>query len=264
MEIDAYRQMRDHEESHWWFRGRKAVLAAVLRRAVAGRVIDRALDLGCGVGGLMDILSTAGRAFGTDTSLPSLVFCRGRGLRRLFTASGSDLPLAPESFDLITAFDTLEHIPDDDATLRECRRILRPGGLLVASGPAYPWLFSHQDRVVHHQRRYTLGSLGGRLRRAGFRVVRRSYYNTILFPVILPALLVIKARERLFPPPADSTGTNVSLPIPRFVNRILEAIFRFERHLVPHISFPAGHSLVIVAEKAPVGLPAPVPAPVPS
>jgi SAM-dependent methyltransferase len=249
METDAYRQMREAEETHWWFRGRKAILSAAVRRALGTRRPKRILDLGCGVGGMMDFLSDLGSVFGTDTSFDSVAYCKGRGVPLVFTSSGTALPLAGGSFDLVTAFDTIEHIPDDEATVRECFRILRPGGLLVVSGPAYQFLYSHQDRVVHHQRRYTLGSLKRVLLAAGFSITRGSYYNLLLFPAILPALLLIKAKQRILRPPLDSTETNVSLPIPRVVNRLLEWVFKLERFPLAAMDFPAGHSLFVVGEK---------------
>ena len=117
------------------------------------------------------------------------------------------------SVDLITLFDTIEHVPDDERVLRECRRALAGGGLLFLSVPAYQFLYANNDRVVHHQRRYTARELRRKLTAVGFRPTQVTYFNTLLFPAILPMVLAKKVQER-FSAPDDTTNLSHGVPRP--------------------------------------------------
>ncbi len=254
MEANAYVEFRDLEARHWWFIGRWAIFTELLRtRVLPG--LNRSpdcLDLGCGMGGALERLAAAGGTVtGTDVSLDALKFCRGRGFQRVLHADGTRLPFVDASFDVVTAFDTIEHIPDDAAAFRECFRVLRPGGRLLLSGPAYNWLWTHQDDVVHHQRRYTTSKVASIARSAGFIVEHRSYFNITLFPLILIALGYIKLKERFSPPSATDQSSNVSIPVPGPANGVLAWLLAFERHVVSRVSMPFGHSLILIARKPP-------------
>jgi SAM-dependent methyltransferase len=178
-----------------------------------------------------------------------LHYCADRGFSRLVACTGHELPFEDESLDCITAFDALEHIEDDVGALREIHRILKPGGIIVASGPAYQFLYAQQDRVTHHVRRYTRSEMVAKARRAGFEVVQASYINFILFPLILPAVLAMKVWQGLSKPSDEGAGSNVGIGIPGFVNNTLSAIFRSEAWFLRVFSAPAGHSLIMVARK---------------
>lgn len=251
MEKCAYFEFRDHEDRHWWFIGRKAIFRHLLRRFVAanGAAPGRVLDLGCGMGGMLAELGEFGAVYGTDVSQDASVHCRTRGFTRIWRSTGGHLPLPADSFDLVTAFDTIEHIPDDAEALAECRRILRPGGRIFVSVPAYQFLYTHQDRVVHHQRRYTARGLAGKLRAAGFEVEKASYINFLLFPAILPIVLAVKLKQVFRRPTDEQARSNVSIKVPEWANSLLAGIFSFERHVLARLSVPAGHSLVAIGRK---------------
>lgn len=254
MEANAYEQFRELEERHWWFQSRNAIFDRMMERYVVPRLrvapgAVRSFDLGCGMGGHLGFLSKYGPATGADMEPVCLRYCAERGYRRLVAADGTRLPFADARFDVVTAFDTIEHIPDDAAAARECFRVLRPGGRIFVSGPAWQFLFAHQDRVVHHQRRYTRGSLSRVLRDAGFVVEKASYINVLLFPAILPAVLLLKLKERLRPPPPGDQTTNASIRFSPVANALLRAVFSAERFVLPYVSAPLGHSLIVVARK---------------
>ena len=252
MEASAYAEFRDEEGKHWWFIGRKNIFSHLIRRILRDREgrPTTALDLGCGMGGMLDELAVHAQVYGTDIEQSALAHCRDRGYSRVFKAHGQRLPLPDASLDLICAFDTLEHIPEERETIAECFRLLKPGGRIFLSVPAYQMLYSHQDKVVHHQRRYTAGELARKLTAGGFRVTRASYINFLLFPAILPILMLIKLKEAIFPPGDDMSSSNVSISRPPgWINRILAAIFSFERHLLTGCSVPVGHSLIAIGQK---------------
>jgi SAM-dependent methyltransferase len=148
---------------------------------------------------------------------------------------------------LITAFDCIEHLERDQEALHGFHRALRPGGFLFVSVPAYQFLYAENDRIARHQRRYTRGALVAKVQEAGFEVIQASYVNALLFPLILPAVLALKLRQRLFPRPDPET--NLSYVPRRWINSLLAGIFGSERHFLRYVSFPAGHSLIVAARK---------------
>src|SRR5262249_14428140 len=161
---------------------------------------------------------------GLELDAEAIAYCRRRGLPRTLVARSDALPVAAASQDLLCLWDVLEHTPDDRAVLAELYRCLRPGGHLALSVPAYQFPYANNHRVAHHQRRYTRGGLVKRLREAGFEVRKATYVNVALSVLIIPAVLLIKLKERLRPVPDDDT-TNLSWRLPRPVNALLAAIF---------------------------------------
>ncbi|HVQ24774.1 MAG TPA: class I SAM-dependent methyltransferase [Planctomycetota bacterium] len=251
MEAAVYREFLELEQTHWWFRGRRAIFVSLLDRFVRsdGREARVLMDLGCGVGGMLQPLAAYGRVIGTDVTLQGLRYCAERKFPLLVACNGPQGCFLDASLDCITAFDALEHIEDDELALREIFRMLKPGGTLIASGPAYQFLYAQQDRITHHVRRYTLGELAGKARAAGFEIVQASYINFWLFPVILPTVLLLKAWQAVRPRDDSGAGSNVGIRVPRWAHDLLTAVFSSEAAVLRHASMPAGHSLIIVARK---------------
>ncbi|MBN2492107.1 MAG: class I SAM-dependent methyltransferase [Planctomycetes bacterium] len=258
MDEAACRQFRDPESAHWWFQGRRAIFCRVLDRfllpapggpAPGGtRAPLLLLDLGCSAGAMLGRLARYGRVIGLDPEPGSLRHCRARGLVDVSLGNAYHLPFGAATFDGVTLFDSLEHIDDDRAVLGEVARVLRPGGLVMVTVPAYPFLFSDNDVAAGHRRRYTAGMLKRRLRAAGLPPVKTSYYNTILFPLIVPVVLLKKAKTQLCGR-AGPPRSNVSYALPRPLNAALAAVFRAERFPLSRLSFPLGHSLLCVSRK---------------
>jgi len=250
---EAFRQFAELEADHWWFRGRRELyvplLADVLTRDLGAEPRDMAvMDVGCGVGGFIETMGRFGDVVGLELDEPSVAFCRDRGLRRTLVARSDALPVPAGSQDLLTLWDVIEHTPDDLAVLREMRRCLRPGGHVAVSVPAYQFLYANNDRVARHYRRYTRRRLTERMTRAGFEVRKATYVNVTLSPVIIPAVLAIKLKERLVPVTDDST-TNLSWKIPDAVNSFLASVFRSEHRWLRHVSAPFGHSIFAVGRR---------------
>jgi len=250
MEENAYRQFLELEDSHWWFRGRRRVYFGLLEHHLNGERPGRVLDLGCGYGGFLSGLQEiGGDVYPSDISVESMTYCRDRGFARSVVGSGYSLPYADDSFDLVCMFDAIEHIPDDRRVMREVARVAKPGGRVLVTVPAYQFLYANNDRVAQHQRRYTRGRLRSVFEQAGLEVERNTHSNVFLFPLILPAVLTIKAIETLFPRKLDPDHTNLSWPIPAWVHDALCAIFTAELPLTRHFDWPAGHSIAAIAQK---------------
>ncbi len=250
MDATAYDQFRELEESHWWFRGRRTVYLGLLESHLAEKRPARALDLGCGMGGFLPGLSEiTTRVFPADISLESLAYCEERGFRGATLVDGYALPYADNSFDLVCMFDAIEHIPDDVAVMREVARILAPGGHVFVSVPAYQFLFSNNDAIAQHQRRYTRSMLHRVFDSAGLTVERNTHTNVLLFPLILPFVLAVKCLEALVPRRKEPKHTNLSWPIPGFVHDLLHRVFAAELLVSRRSDIPVGHSIAAIATK---------------
>ena len=250
MEATAYQQFLELERDHWWFRGRRTVYLGLLEHHLAGERPPRVLDLGCGVGGFLGGLARlGGRVFPADISADSLVRCRERGFPGGVVSSGYALPYASAVFDLVCLFDAIEHIEDDARVLQEVARILKPGGLVMLTVPAYQFLYANNDRVAQHHRRYNRARLRAALEPSGLAIERNSHSNVLLFPLILPAVLAIKALETLVPRKLDPDHTNLSWPMPAWMHSLLHAIFAAELLVTRRFDWPAGHSIACIARK---------------
>ncbi len=250
MEPNAYKQFLELEREHWWFRGRRSVYFGILKHHLAGQRPKRVLDFGCGLGGFLEGLGELGeKVFPADISVESLAHCTDRGYPGGVVSDGYALPYEDESFDLVCMFDAIEHIEDAERVLREIKRVLRPGGLALASVPAYQFLFANNDRIAQHYRRYNRKLLRETFEQAGLRMERNTHTNVFLFPIILPAVLGIKAIEAIFPKRLDPEHTNLSWPIPRFVHSLLHGVFKAELPFSKRFDWPVGHSIVGIGRR---------------
>ena len=229
----------EEDRSHWWFRGRLAVIIAALRRALPPRPV-RLLELGCGTGNVLAALSEFGEAVGMEAHGDLTAAARAAGLDVRVGHLPDDLGVAPGWAEVVLLLDVIEHVDDDVATLSAARAGVGEGGLLVVTVPAYRWLWSGHDEVLGHRRRYTAGELRVAVERAGFSVLRVSYFNTLLFPL----LVAVRAWKRLRGD-RDHDLRRPAAPL----NWLLEQIFAFERYLVPRVPLPFGASLLLIGRR---------------
>ena len=238
MDTELYDRFFDTEDRHWWFVGRRRLVTAALART---RVRGRILDLGCGTGGVLAHLGEFGDALGLDPAPEAAKYCKRRDVP-MVVGSGMELPFADASFDVVLALDVIEHVPDDVALLREAQRVLRPGGVLLVTVPALPWLWSSHDDVNHHYRRYTLPTLTESLRAGGFRPGKVSFYNATLLPLAIARKFV----QRL------AGGDEHHLEdLPGPLNRLLRSILTAEGAIIHRRSLPLGASLIAAARPLP-------------
>ena len=240
MTEDELQAMMAADERHWWYRGRRRVLRAAIERLPLVPEA-RLLDAGCGSGRMLDELARYGRVCGVDLSSEAVAAARARG-HDVIRAAIEAMPFAAGAFDLVTCLDVIEHTPDDRVTLAELRRVTRPGGLLIATVPAYQALWSWHDEVNRHYRRYDAPSLRATARAAGWEVVGDTHFNAMLLG---PAAAVRIAQRR------RRTHARSDLALtPPALNHLLEIPLRLESRLVAAgARLPAGLSLLAVLRR---------------
>jgi SAM-dependent methyltransferase len=234
--------MHELEMRHWWFRGRRQVLLDLLMRHLSLASHPRLLDLGCGTGGNIGALASLGDVIGIEPDPRAVALARTRGGAMFCRATGTALPFASESFDGVVASDVLEHIAEDASAVTEISRVLRPGGVLVFSVPAHPWLYAHHDAALLHHRRYTRRSLRHVIQVGGLTMEWLSYWNAILFPVVCAYRMIGKLR--------GDTGVRSDIgPTPGFFNEALAGVLDVEARALRYTRLPWGVSLVGVASR---------------
>jgi SAM-dependent methyltransferase len=240
--MDREYELQTHraEDRHWWYRGRRTVLDRVIKEL--GLPADaRILDAGCGSGRNMVELSRFGDVSAIELSPASVALARERLAGEVVEGSVLEMPFEDASFDLAASLDVIEHLEDDVAALRELRRVVAPGGALLATVPAYQWLWSGHDEVNHHFRRYTRASLAHAGEQAGWREVRTTYFNSLLLPIAI----LLRVLERFSRRPTESS-LDLWVP-PEPVNWLLERPLEFEAALIARGGrIPAGLSLLTV------------------
>lgn len=244
MEAEFYAEYFEAEDRHWWFVGRRQIILRALERQLPPPSTNprKILDVGSGTGAMLGHLRRFGEVQGVDPDEAAVAFCHQRGEGAVQQLPDPELPFPEGAFDLVTAFDVLEHIDDDRSMLAEIRRVLGPGGTFVASVPAYRWLWGPQDEISHHKRRYHAAQLVERLGTAGFALTHISYFNTLLFPAIAAIRLL-----RPYRPGAAELKSDFELTPPGRVNSALAALFSLEAGLVARARLPFGVSILVIA-----------------
>lgn len=245
MNPDEYERMHALEDWYWWFVARRDAALRFLRDHAPQADPMWVLDAGCGTGGLLDRLRDMPdvRPVGVDFAPEALAFCRSRGHAGIVRGDLTRLPFGDGEFHAVTALDVLEHVEDDRGAVREIARVLRPGGVLIASVPAYQFLWSEHDTALHHKRRYVAPDVARLLASGGLEVVKSTYLLTGLFPLAATMRLAAKAR----PGAKASAGLP---PVPQWANRALVGFQAAELAMARRLNLPFGLSVVAVARRA--------------
>lgn len=233
------------DPNHWWFRARRDIFAKLLDELSPLPEGARILDVGPGSGVNLPVLAPRGRVTVLDISDFSLQTCRRDGAHSVVQADACRPPFADGSFDLVCALDVFEHLPDDQTAMAECLRVLKPGGVLLTTVPAFPMLWGRQDVLAMHQRRYRKPEFRDRLRRAGFELERLSYFNTLLFAPILAVRLAMRPFLRW----SQKGGSDLGMAMPFGIDRVLHRVFAAERGWLVRRDLPVGVSILGLARK---------------
>lgn len=240
-DADIFERLAPLEDASFWFRGRNRIVTEVVRNL--SRPGDRVLEIGCGTGYVLRALVQECGLIATGSELyaEGLAFARRRVPEATLIELDASQMEFDRAFDVVGAFDVLEHIEDDLSILRGMRKAVRPGGHVVLTVPQHRWLWSAADDYAHHVRRYRRGELHQRLLEAGLTPIRTTSFVTFA----LPAMVLARWRERN--PSADSDPLAALVP-PAPINRALEISINLECRLIRHgINLPVGGSLLIAA-----------------
>jgi SAM-dependent methyltransferase len=249
VESAYYSEYAQVQHTHWWYLTRAEILEAILRQHLPTGRDHQLLDLGCGPGGMRPMLAQFGRLVSTDFTLAALQFCKTQQLDHLVAADAMQLPFGSGQFDAACVFDVIEHLTDDGLATRELYRVLKPGGKLFVTVPAFQFLWGRQDIVNHHRRRYNAGMLRAVLRGANFELLKISYFNTVLFPPIAAVRLAYRLFGLNRGKKAGELQSDFSLPAKGWANELPRRIFAAEKSWLRRGNFPVGVSLLAVAQK---------------
>lgn len=244
MDQDVYHRMADIQDRHWWYEGRRQILAALIGKLglPAGA---RILEAGCGPGANLRMLAQFGEVFAFEPDEFAINHCReksGLATSRLQTGFlPAPIPFN-EPFDLVGAFDVIEHVEADAASLKALYDLTKPGGHALFTVPAYPFLWSQHDVVNHHKRRYLRNDFKALLTQAGYTVEFISYYNTALFPLVV----LVRSIKKIF---GIKDKPDEALPRYKLVNQILQMIFTTERFVLGRLPLPCGVSIIAVCRR---------------
>jgi SAM-dependent methyltransferase len=244
VERAEYERMHAVEDRMWWYRGLRRLAAGLLVRALAhSPAPGPVLDAGCGTGGMLAGLgpSAAGHpTLGLEYDTVAAVLAAAKAARPVAAGSVTEMPLGDATLGAYVSLDVLCHAAVEPAlALQEARRCLRPGAIALFNLPAYGWLLSAHDRRVHNVRRFTRGEVRALLAGHGFRVLRSSYWNTLLFPL----MVLHRLTER------DEAESDVR-DYPRWADALFSAALAVERAaILGGLSLPFGGSLIVVAAR---------------
>jgi SAM-dependent methyltransferase len=239
MERVVYQQMAELDDRHWWYRGRRRILAELIRREGHLPRHAQILEIGCGTGHNLAMLGEFGHVDALELDDEARALSEKRLGRKIMRSPLPELSEVPDRhYDLIGAFDVIEHIDDDAAAVAAIATKLKPGGKFMIAVPAHRWMWTAHDVVNHHKRRYSKRTLKALIENSPMRLDKIGYFNSLLFPLALAERAVSKLRGR------DSA--DVKLP-PAPLNAALERVFAAERYVVGRLPLPPGLSLFAVA-----------------
>jgi SAM-dependent methyltransferase len=248
MKKQEYYTLYRVEDVHWWYLGHRRLYGRLLDLHCPQAAKGRVLDAGCGTGGFTAWLRerySPESLVGMDPSEEALDYCRDRGLEKLLCSPVEYIPFPDDSFDLVLSLNVIYHrdVEDDLTALREMRRVLAPGGVLLLNLPALPFLRGSHDEAVGGARRYRASGLRELLFRSGYDIVKMTYF--VFTP--LPAIAAYRLWSRCNM--GDDVSSDLWMP-PASINRGMEALLAFESRIAARYGLPLGSSLTALARKA--------------
>lgn len=253
MQNQAYDELARVEDAHWYHAGRRKLVDHYIGsiREDLGRDA-RILDVGCGTGGMFDLLERYGSVTGLELSDHAARLCLEKHPSTdIVTGSANELGtiFAGRQFDLVAFFNVLYHewITDDAQVLREAASLIRPGGFVIVNEPAYMFLYRDNDKICLGKRRYARSTISALLSQAGFCTVRSTYFNSVS---LLP-LCVLTALQRAGMCRTNEASDELRLPPPA-INGCLSFAMASELAWIRRFGgFPFGVSILTLGRKDP-------------
>ncbi|MCX6731332.1 MAG: class I SAM-dependent methyltransferase [Candidatus Roizmanbacteria bacterium] len=239
MRKDLYKDLYTTEDSHWWHIAKRNFVEQLINTYTQKKGIS-ILDVGCGTGKNLEFLAHHGEVWGVDISEEALLFCKKRGLLQVKKGEAEKLPFESETFDVVCALDVLEHV-DALKSICEIKRVLKNNGSLIITVPAFSWLWSKWDEVLHHNHRYTKEEIHTILQKEGFVIRKNTYIHLFL---VLPILIIRKLKQI-----QNKTYTSDFQINNVFVNKIFLTISKLEQMWINRYDMPFGTSVLCIAQK---------------
>jgi len=241
MDSNSLKTYSHHEQTYWWFVGRREIIKNILSQYLS-RNNYNILDWGCGTGANFKILKKFGMVLGVDASKTAIKECKSKGINNVLLNNSMDNFKPIEPFDLFTSFDVLEHIQDDNRFLYGIHKFIKKDSFVLVTVPAYQFLWSSLDEVVGHKRRYNRSELISKFENNGFNVLKASYFNTILSPVFFLVRLFQKFHYK-----RNAELDGLVIKVHPVINNILKRILMIESKLIQKYNFSFGTSIILLA-----------------
>lgn len=244
MDKQFFKEYYHLERKHWWFKVRARIIQDQIIKLGLPKDI-KILNVGVATFKSSEVLSKYGHVTSLEYDKDCCEFIRSELKQEVINGSALDLPFKQDTFDMVCAFDVVEHINDDKLALSEMERVCKANGIIYITVPAFNFLWSEHDEIAHHFRRYTMRNLlkAGDISKS--RILRKTYFNSLLF---LP-ITFMRLGGRLFSKKNNKTSDFDKISKGSFLNVIFEKIFSFEQRLIQHFNFPIGVSILLMYRK---------------
>lgn len=244
MNRDYYQRYFELERRNWWFQVRLKIIHQLIKKQVGDNKALKVLNLGVATGASSEMLNDFGHVTSSEYDTETCEFLRTQLKMDVIQASITELPFENDTFDLVCAFDVVEHVENDTKAFSEMKRVAKSNGLVVTTVPAFMSLWSEHDVINHHFRRYDKNQILTLVQHTGLKEIHSTYFNFILF---LPIYMVRMAKNIL--KKKDQVSSDFDMPLSSFLNGVLKAVFSLERVMLKFINFPFGVSFFNISRK---------------
>ena len=249
---DAFDILYKLENSNFWFQVRNLIIENSIKKYMLPGGMSKIIEVGCGTGFVSSYLKKQDYDIDcADLSIHGLNYCKKRNAGNGYYQFNLYDAVFYEHYDGVCAFDVIEHIDDDNLVLQNMNKALKPGGFIFITVPANKKLWSEMDKFAKHKRRYNLMELKGKIERAGFKIMRISYFMTFLFPFLFLSRFCSLRNSSVSNDKIEINREKAlsGLDIKPFLNTLFFFIFRLETYLLNRIDLPFGTSLICIAQK---------------
>ena len=236
-----YKDIADNQDKLWWYLGMAAINKSLIEKYLPKKGNLKILDAGCGPGAMLPLLQEFGDVIGVDLSDNALKYAKKRG--NVQKGDITELKFKNNTFDLVVCMDVMYHtwVADENAALKEFNRVLKKGGVLLVREPAYNWMRGNEDKGSMTTRRFSKNVLQQKLIQNKFEILKISYANFFLFPLVLAVRLKTMLSKKV-------GSSDMSVP-PSLINSLFLNILKLESILIRFVSLPFGSSLIAISCK---------------